>query len=111
MSCYITELSVRRGTTPTLAFSVDIDLTVFEKVHVAFLENRHLLVKEGDDIRFYKREDGGTNVVVTLSQADTLSWKEGKAVEVQVRYKRGEKADASSIGVLQIERLLEEGEI
>lgn len=111
MSCgCITKLSVRRGSTPALDFCVDFDLTIFEVVRVAFLCAGRLIVKEKDEITLTSTDEG-TDISVPLTQDDTLSWPYGRKVEVQVRYRKGDAADATAIGELQIERILEEGVI
>lgn len=109
----IEAMTVRRGTTPTLRFDVPVDLTGCDVVHVAFRPRaRHAraVVKTKEEL-VLDVTGGVTSVAVLLSQADTLGWPAGSDVEVQVRYKTGDVADASGICRLKVERILEEGVI
>lgn len=100
--------SIRRGTTPTIRFDVPVDLSECDVVHVAFKPSaRHarpvVKAKEALDMSV---TDGVTSVAVLLTQADTLGWPAGCDIEVQVRYKSGEMADATGICRLRVERIL-----
>lgn len=106
-------MTVRRGTTPTLRFDVPFDLTGCDEVRVAFRPRaRHArtVVKTLGQIEM-EYSAGVTSVAVLLSQADTLGWPAGSDVEVQVRYRTGDVADATGICRLRVERILEEGVI
>lgn len=98
--------SLRRGTTPTNTFNVNIDLreaTVF----ISYAQRGVLLVdKTGTDL--FITED---QIVTTLSQEDTLKFKPGE-VDIQIRYvKQDGTADASNIIKTTVDQILKDGEI
>ena len=99
---------MRRGTTPTITVKVNSDLSDLN-VNLA-LDAGTLIVKTGDDLSV-EVEDGVTTVSTTLTQEDTLSMTSGKDCQVQIRaYKSdGSTAMATTIGVIPVERILEEG--
>lgn len=111
---------MRRGTTPTVTLTVTnedgtpIDLTG-QEVHVTFQESGR------DGVTFTKREtdegvavsvDGDASIVeVTLTQAETLRFRTGRKVRVQVRCKDLDVAIATDIGQFDAEEILLDGEI
>ena len=97
---------MRRGTTPTNLFAVDRDLTS-ARIYVSYSQNGKVIVeKTGGDLSVTP-----TQISCTLSQNDTLAFKQG-VVEIQIRYvaQNGE-ADASDIIVTTAERILKDGVI
>ena len=97
---------MRRGSTPTNEFAVNIDLTG-ATVFVTYRQNgKNIVEKTGDDVTITP-----TKLTVSLSQEDTLAFTEGK-VEMQIRYVfPGGGADASSIMQTTAERILKDGVI
>lgn len=100
---------MRRGTTPTVTATVDADLTGMN-IYLAFKQSgRELVVKENADL-VITVEDDVTTVQCPLSQADTLAFGNGTC-EVQIRATKndGATALATSIGTVDIERILQDG--
>ena len=97
---------MRRGSTPTNTFSVDIDLrdaTIFVDYEQ---KGQIVLEKTGDDLTV--TED---SITLELTQADTLKFQPG-AVLIQIRYVFPDgSADASNIISTTFERIIKDGEI
>lgn len=98
-----------RGTTPTNVFHTDVDLTSAEEVYITY--------KQGNDIKFEFTKDDfveftGTEVVVNLTQKQTLLLNDRKNVRIQFRaiYPSG-YAIASNIIEVPFNEILKEGEI
>lgn len=94
---------MRRGTTPTHTFTLPFDTDTLSKVRVIYAQ---------DDIPVLVRDDAeldGNNVVVKLTQEETLKFNEQKNVEIQLRALTadGEDAIASDIMRASVKRLLE----
>ena len=107
---------MRRGTTPTVTLSVTntdgspCDLSG-QEIHVAFESGSKKLIKTEDDMTVTVG-DTATTLSIPLSQAETLSFREGKTVRVQLRCKSATgKAQATNIGSFTADEILEEGEI
>lgn len=104
---------MRRGTTPTYTLTVDADLTGWT-CYVTLKGMGKLLNLEGDRLTIEAApSEGGqasTTIGFDLTQKETLAFKVGKC-EVQVRAIRDGAAIATDIGVLQVDRILREGEI
>lgn len=97
---------MRRGTTPTNTFAVDVDLTG-ATVFVTYEQDGKVVIeKTGSEVTV------ATNALtVTLTQADTLAFHPGR-VCVQIRYvDQLGTADASNIMETTAERILKDGEI
>lgn len=98
---------MRRGTTPTLTISTDIDLTEASNFYLTF--------KQGDRVIFEKTLDDVTitedSVSVWLSQAETLALKDGKMVSFQIRATLGDQKVASNIMTSPVGEILKGGEI
>jgi len=111
---------MRRGTTPTVTLTVssddgsDIDLTG-QEVYVTFKESgskgAFFTKRETDPGVDIIHEEPNTIITVTLTQAETLSFKQNKTVRVQARCKTGDKAIATEIGTFETEEILLDGEI
>lgn len=111
---------MRRGTTPTIVLTVTdadgqgLDLTG-QDVYVTFRE------RGGAGAALTKREhDEGVEVgyggdpsavAVTLTQADTLRFRAGQKVRVQIRCKYFGVAQATDIAEFDAEEILLDGEI
>ena len=98
---------MRRGTTPTLTISTDIDLTEASNFYLTF--------KQGDRIIFEKTLTDVTitedTVSVWLTQAETLALKDGRMVSFQIRATLGDQKVASNIMTAKVEEILKGGEI
>jgi len=97
---------MRRGSTPTNTFTVDIDLrdaTVFVSYEQ---DGKVVLEKTGEDLTV-----GEGSIVLTMTQEETLAFHPGK-VFIQIRYvfPTG-AADASNIIQTTFERIIKDGVI
>ena len=97
---------MRRGTTPTNVFGVDIDLTDATVFVDYEQDGKIVLEKTGADLTV-----ATDSVTVQLSQADTLAFKPGRVL-IQLRYVDAfGTADASNIITTTAERIIKDGEI
>lgn len=97
---------MRRGSTPTNTFDVDLDLrgaTVFISYEQ---EGAVIIEKTGEDV-----DIGESQLSLTLSQEETLKFHPGK-VFIQIRYVfPNGAADASEIIQTTFERIIKDGVI
>lgn len=99
---------IYRGTTPTIKFKMPFKLDNLSLCYVSLSQNKKLLIDK--DISDCTVDD--TTISVTLSQAETLSLRSGRDVEVQIRWKLvDDKAFASEAFVDTVEAILKDGEI
>ena len=99
---------MRRGTTPSHTFTTDIDLSDAEVVYVTY--------KQGSKVILEKDKDGmditSDSIVIELTQEDTLSFKMGQPVRVQIRARfPSGSAVASNIIQTTADEILKEGEL
>ena len=97
---------MRRGTTPTITITTDIDLTSASNLFVTF--------KQGDRIVFEKTLDDvavtENTVICKLTQEDTLALKDSM-VRFQIRATIGDAKVASNIMTAQVSDILKGGAI
>lgn len=101
---------MRRGSTPTNVFELDIDLhdaTVF----VSYEQDKTVVIEKTNDDLSFSQSGNVYTITLTLSQEDTLKFHPGK-VEIQIRYvfPTG-AADASEIIPTTFERIIKDGVI
>ena len=98
---------MRRGTTPTLTFTLPVDPSIIECLFITFSQNREIILEKNiNDCEFI---DGALQV--TLSQKETLSFNVG-AIDTQIRLKTNDgSAMASNVVVAEIRNCLKDGEI
>lgn len=98
---------MRRGTTPTNTFTVDVDLTQAEALYITYKQGgRTVIEKKLADITVTAEA-----LTVTLTQTDTLKLRSGN-VEIQIRARLiGGEALASEIMTVPVEAILKEGVI
>jgi len=98
---------MRRGTTPTITITTDLDLTQASNLFVTF--------KQGDRVVFEKTLDDvtvrETQVVCELSQNDTLTLRDGKPVRFQIRATLGDSKVASNVMATSVGEILKGGMI
>lgn len=96
-----------QGTTPTIELQLSnqmIDLTTAQKVRATLMQGDKVLSIESPDARM-RLEMG--KVLLDLTQQDTLFFVPGR-VQVQLRWMdEGGKVCASTIGILNVDRILE----
>lgn len=97
---------MRRGTTPTITITTDIDLTQASNLFVTF--------KQGDRVAFEKTLEDVTvtenQVVCELNQSDTLALKDGM-VRFQIRATIGNSKVASNVMTATVDEILKGGAI
>lgn len=97
---------MRRGTTPTITITTDLDLTQASNLFVTF--------KQGDRIAFEKTLEDvtitATSVICELTQFDTLALKDG-IVRFQIRATLGDSKVASNIMTACADEILKGGVI
>lgn len=98
---------MRRGTTPTNTFTVDVDLTQAEALFVTYKQSSRTVIEKAlADVTVTAKA-----VTVELSQADTLKFGKGE-VEMQIRARLPDgSALASQIMTAPVEAVLKEGVI
>ena len=99
---------IRRGTTPTHTFTVDVDLTDAEVIFITYEQNdKTVIEKTKEDLTITAEQ-----IELTLSQKDTLALDLKTNVEMQIRAKFGDgSAVASEIMKASPEKILKDGEI
>lgn len=97
---------MRRGSTPTNTFTVDIDLTG-ATLFVSYEQMGKVIVeKTGEDLTVTS-----TSISLSLSQEETLRFKPGEVL-IQIRYVfPSGAADASNIIRTTAERIIKDGVI
>lgn len=96
---------MRRGTTPTLTFTLPFKCSNITKLCVAFSQdNKLLLEKHLSDCNL---EDD--KISVTLSEEDTLLFDCKYKLECQVRCACGDDKLASNIFEIEVDRILKDG--
>lgn len=101
---------MRRGTTPTITVTVDADISALG-IHLAFSQSgKPLIVKTGSELAVTADGDV-TTIICPLTQPDTLAFKSGAPVEVQIRAidNGGAVALATDIASFEVGRILQEG--
>lgn len=99
---------MRRGTTPAITLTVDMDLTTWT-VYVT-LKNAKNTLTLGNDALTMEYADSKTTIAFALTQAQTLAFSVGTC-EVQVRAIHDGTAIATDIQTLDVGRILKDGEI
>lgn len=95
---------MRRGSTPTNTFTVDIDLRGATLIVSYEQKGRIVLEKTGSDLTVT-----ATSITLELSQEDTLKFTTGEVL-IQIRYVFPDgSADASNIIKTTFERIIHDG--
>lgn len=99
---------MRRGTTPTHEFVVDVDMTSATALYITYKQREKVVLEKNiDDITVT-----GTKLMVTLTQEETLMFNINNIVEIQIRAKMDTgEAIASNIIKTSAQRILKEGVI
>lgn len=98
-------MAMKRGSTPAHVFDVDINLTS-ATIYITYAQNNKVIVeKTGADL-----DVTATQITTQLTQAETLKFKTGVAVAIQLRYKMPDgTADVSDVFYVPVDKLLKEG--
>ena len=99
---------MRRGTTPTQIFNVDVDLTSAEVIYVTYKQRSCIVLEKGIEEMDITPEQ----ILFPLSQEDTLRFKPMLPVQIQIRARFPDgNAIASNIIDTYAEVILKEGVI
>ncbi len=98
-------------TTPALPLIVeDIDLSTNEDVRVTFEQGTHKFTKSGEDLHITTETHGqqtDTTITVVLTQAETGSFDDRSAIQIQVNYINASgRRDATNIAKIEAGRNL-----
>lgn len=99
-------MSIVRGTTPQLVFTCNVPPKDFTICHIAFYQSNNIIfIKTLKDCTIQDND-----LILTLSEIDTLKLISGRNVEIQLRvgYADGTR-DASNIIETTADRILEDG--
>lgn len=102
---------VFRGTTPTVYIHANVDISEWDIEMTIANGNEVKVVKGGDDISVRTEEDGSCYIWATLSQEETLNWRSGTEISVQLRAIKDGTAIASTIGSAEVNKILRNGTI
>lgn len=99
---------MRRGTTPTHIFEVDVDLTEAEAIYITYRQVEDVILEKTIEDMTIEPE----TITLSLSQAETLAFRVPLAVSIQIRAKFPDgTAIASNIIHTDVEAILKGGEI
>lgn len=98
---------MRRGTTPTFSFEVDLDLAGWD-VYITFEQGAHEVTRREPEV--VPANDGGCICSVELTQAETLAFRQGRA-KAQLRAVKDGTAVASTVFEFDVGDILLDGEI
>lgn len=97
---------MRRGTTPTLTFTADMDCTQIDKLDVSFAQRDEVVLSKG----LADCTVNGNTITVNLTEEDTLLFDCRKnPVRIQLRAGIGDKRIASNIMHTTAEAILKDG--
>jgi len=99
---------MRRGTTPTITFNLPFNVSTINNVEVYFAQNDNLVIEKDMDACTLS----GTQLSVTLTQAETLSLDDEEKVEMQARFVFvNGSVGATKVIKAKVEEILKESEI
>lgn len=103
---------MRRGTTPTLTFTLPFDGDNITKLSIAFAQKLH---NDKSSIIFTKVlsdvEIDDYDVSVTLSEDETLKLREDIPLEIQMRCAVGTSRLASNILKVDVRKIIQDGKL
>jgi hypothetical protein len=97
---------MKRGTTPTLRFSLPfVPDTDINALYITFQQRGETIIEKSlEEVTV-----DGENVLVRLTQEDTLNLDPKADVNVQLRFRIGDNAYASDVMPIHIGRILKDG--
>ena len=99
---------IYRGSTVTNYFTSDIDLSEVTNLYVTFAQDHKVIFEKTlDDVEF---KDEGKVVAVPLTQEDTIIFKNGLPVEIQIVATLHNSKLVSNILRTDVGKLLRDGE-
>lgn len=98
---------MRRGTTPTITITTDIDLTPASNLFVTFKQDGVVVFEKTlSDVTVTEE-----TVVVNLTQDETLALNTSAGLQFQIRASLGDNKVASNVMQTTVEKILKEGAI
>ena len=99
---------MRRGTTPTLIFTLPMEAKLLEYAYISFANQRGVIFEK----QMQDCEANGNELKLRLTQADTLAMRADENVTIQIRAKTyAGDALASNFMHASVYGILKEGEI
>ncbi len=96
-----------RGTTPTLTFHLQFEADEIDEAYATFVQSNEVKIdKPLSDMRI-----DGKDLVLTLTQEETLKLKGNSAVEIQLSVRIGNNVMRSKIMNVTVNRILKESAI
>ena len=104
---------MRRGTTVTNTFGVDVDLTDAAAIYITYKQAGYTIIEKTiDDITITEDAQGRQTLSVDLSQVDTLAFAAAIPVQIQIRARLIDNtALASNIINTNVGEILKDGVI
>ena len=104
---------MRRGTTVTNTFGVDVDLTDAAAIYITYKQAGYTIIEKTiDDITITEDAQGRQTLSVDLSQVDTLAFAAAIPVQIQIRARLiDNSALASNIINTNVGEILKDGVI
>ena len=96
-----------RGTTPTLTFKLPFDCSTIDIISISFAQYNKIVFEK----YYYDCVIKGNEIIVTLTEDDTLKFNSDEHAEIQIRVGIGEQRFASQIMKIGIERVLRDGSL
>lgn len=96
---------MRRGTTPTLTFTLPFEAGMITACNIAFAQAKRLVLEK----KLADCEVDGQTLRVTLTEEDTLRFTACDSVEIQLRVGIGESRLASNIIRTSVFSILKDG--
>lgn len=95
---------MRRGTTPTHTFTFPFSAKGFKKIRVSYAQGGRVIVRKTEaDCAV-----SGNDIVVKLTQQETLRFNSSAAVEIQIKVLSGNDVPMSEIYTVPVERCLDD---
>lgn len=96
-----------RGTTPTLSFDLPFNTSIIDEAYVTFVQQNNIVIDKS--LNDCIAEDHTIKVILT--QEETLKFRPGFEIEIQIRARVGSYAIASNIMTTNINRIIKNGVI
>lgn len=94
-----------RGTTPTFSFELPIQASTLTKLSITFRQpGGESIEKTLNDVT-----RSGQTVTVTLTEAETLSLKAARTLDIQLRAGVGDTRLASQVWTVPVKQILKDG--
>lgn len=93
-----------RGTTPTITFRLQFDADEIDEAYATFVQQNQIVI----DKSLSEMQIDGRNLILTLTQEETLKLKGNSGVDIQLAVRIGETVMRSKIMTVVVKRVLKE---